>query len=81
MAKGSLGGKGRGIAFICNFIENIDFHKLVPGMNIRIPATAIIGALEFDKFVENNNLYDDIYSLNDYESIRQHFLDSELMRK
>ncbi len=78
MAKGSLGGKGRGIAFISNFIENIDFHKLLPGINIHIPATAIIGALEFDKFIENNNLYDDIYSLNDYESIRQHFLDSEI---
>ncbi|HZH72860.1 MAG TPA: PEP/pyruvate-binding domain-containing protein, partial [Mariniphaga sp.] len=78
MAKGSLGGKGRGMAFISHFIENIDFHKLIPRMNIRIPATAIIGALEFDRFIENNNLYDDIYSLNDYESIRQHFLDSEL---
>ena len=78
MAKGSLGGKGRGIAFISHFIENIDFHKLVPGMNIRIPSTAIIGALEFDRFIENNNLYDDIYSLNDYESIKQHFLDSEM---
>jgi hypothetical protein len=81
MAKGSLGGKGRGIAFICNFIENIDFQKLIPEMNIRIPATAVIGALEFDKFVETNNLYDDIYSLNDYESIRQHFLDSEFDNK
>jgi len=77
MAKGSLGGKGRGIAFICNFIENIDFKKLIPEMNIRIPATAIIGALEFDKFVEMNNLYDDIYSLNDYDAIRKHFIDSE----
>jgi CheY-like chemotaxis protein len=77
LAKGSLGGKGRGMAFICHFIENIDFKKLIPGMNIRIPATAVIGALEFDKFIEINNLYDDIYSLSDYESIRQHFLDSE----
>lgn len=77
LAKGSLGGKGRGMAFICHFIENIDFSKLIPEMNIRIPATAVIGALEFDKFVETNNLYDDIYSLTDYESIRQHFLDSE----
>ena len=77
MAKGSLGGKGRGIAFICNFIENIDFKKLIPKMNIRIPSTAVIGALEFDKFVEMNNLYDDIYSLNDYDAIRKHFLDSE----
>ena len=81
MAKGSLGGKGRGIAFMCNFIENIDFHKLIPDLNIRIPATAIIGALEFDKFVETNNLYEDIYSLNDYNSIRQHFLDSEFDEK
>ena len=35
MAKGSLGGKGRGIAFICNFIENIDFSNLIPEINIR----------------------------------------------
>ncbi len=81
LAKGSLGGKGRGIAFICNFIENINFHKLIPGLNIRIPATAILGAYEFDKFVEINNLYDDIYSLNDYKAIRQHFLESEFDEK
>jgi CheY-like chemotaxis protein len=81
MAKGSLGGKGRGVAFICNFIENIDFQKLIPSLNIRIPSTTIIGALEFDKFIEMNNLYDDIYALNDYESIRQHFLDSEFDEK
>jgi hypothetical protein len=81
MAKGSLGGKGRGIAFICNFIENIDFKKLIPEMNIRIPSTSVIGALEFDKFVEMNNLYDDIYSLNDYNVIRKHFLESEFDSK
>ncbi len=81
MAKGSLGGKGRGIAFICNFIENIDFKKLMPELNIRIPSTSIIGALEFDKFVEINNLYDDIYSLNDYNVIRKHFLESEFDSK
>lgn len=81
LAKGSLGGKGRGIAFICHIIENIDFQKLVPNLNIRIPATAVLGALEFDKFVEMNNLYDDIYSLNDFESIRQHFLESEFDEK
>ena len=77
LAKGSLGGKGRGIAFICNFVENINFKKLIPKINIRIPTTAILGALEFDKFVEINNLYDDIYSVNNYESIRSHFLESE----
>ncbi len=81
LAKGSLGGKGRGIAFMCNLVENIDFHQLIPDMNIRIPATAVIGALEFDKFIEINNLYDDIYALNDYESIRRHFIESEFDEK
>ncbi len=81
LAKGSLGGKGRGIAFICNFIENINFRKLIPDLNIRIPATAILGAYEFDKFIEINNLYDDIYSLNNYQSIRRHFLESEFEDK
>ncbi len=81
MAKGSLGGKGRGIAFISNFIENIDFQKLISGMNIRIPATTIIGSLEFRKFLEINSLSDDIYSLNDYNTIRQYFLKSEFEEK
>jgi CheY-like chemotaxis protein len=81
VAKGSLGGKGRGIAFICNFIENIDFSKLIPDMNIRIPSTSIIGALEFDKFLEINNLYEDVYSSHDYEEIRQHFLDASFDEK
>ena len=43
LAKGSLGGKGRGLAFISNFIENIDFKKIIPTIDIRMPATAIVG--------------------------------------
>ena len=78
MGKGSLGGKGRGMAFICNFIENIDFAKVIPEMNIRIPATAIIGAMEFDKFLEINELYHDVYSNNSYEHIKNLFLNSSL---
>ncbi len=77
LAKGSLGGKGRGIAFISNFIENIDFRKIIPGINIRIPATAIIGALEFDRFLEFNNLYESIYTINDYQQIKNLFLQAQ----
>jgi hypothetical protein len=78
LGKGSLGGKGRGMAFMCNFIENIDFKNIIPGINIRIPATAVIGAIEFDKFLELNNLYEEIYSNNDYEHIKTIFLESQL---
>lgn len=78
MGKGSLGGKGRGMAFMSNFIENIDFKKIISDINIRIPSTAIIGAIEFDKFLELNNLYEEIYSNNDYEHIKSIFLESSL---
>lgn len=77
LGKGSLGGKGRGMAFMCNFLENIDFARIIPEMNIRIPATAVIGASEFDKFLESNNMFEEIYSSNDYERIKTIFLESQ----
>ncbi len=77
LGKGSLGGKGRGMAFMSNFIENIDFNRIIGGMSIRIPATAVLGAVEFDRFIENNNLYDTIYSTNDFEIVRNQFIEAE----
>jgi hypothetical protein len=76
IGKGSLGGKGRGMAFISNFIESIDFGKIIPGINIRIPPTSVIGVNEFDRFIEFNNLYENIYSSNDYIQIRNQFLEA-----
>ncbi|QZE15880.1 pyruvate, phosphate dikinase [Halosquirtibacter laminarini] len=78
MGRGSLGGKGRGLAFISNMIENIDFKHLIKGINIRQPATSVIGAVEFDRFIEMNNLYDDIYQDSSPEEIRKLFLQAEL---
>ncbi len=77
LGNGSLGGKGRGMAFMCNFIENIEFARILPEINIRIPATAVVGASEFDKFLETNDLYEEIYSTNDYERIKGIFLESQ----
>ncbi len=81
LGKGSLGGKGRGMAFMCNFIENIDFAKIIPELNIRIPATAVIGAMEFDKFLETNDMLDEIYSSNDYERTKSIFLDGQFSQE
>lgn len=78
MGNGSLGGKGRGISFMCHFIENIDFQKIIPNLNIRIPATVIIGSEEFDKFLEINQLYEEIYNGKDYEHVKSIFLKSKL---
>jgi hypothetical protein len=46
-------------------------------MNIRIPATAVIGAEEYDKFLEINNLYEDIHNSREYEVTKKLFLDAE----
>ncbi len=78
LGKGSLGGKGRGLAFICNMMENIDMKFLLPGINIRMPATSIIGASEFDNFIESNHLYDIAYHQTDYNLIREAFLSAKI---
>ncbi|HZK97503.1 MAG TPA: PEP/pyruvate-binding domain-containing protein [Prolixibacteraceae bacterium] len=78
MGRGSLGGKGRGLAFMCNMMENIDMKALLPGINIRMPATAIIGAIEFDKFLETNDLYDVAYHQTDFKKVNEAFLNATL---
>lgn len=81
LGKGSLGGKGRGLAFLSNFIENVYLKKLIPNLKIEIPKTASIGVDEFDNFIENNNLTDIIYSNNSYDTIKKAFIEGSLSPK
>ncbi len=78
VGEGSFGGKGRGMAFLSNFIENINFDDIIKDINIRIPATTIIGAGEFIQFIEKNNLYTLAFVKKKYEEIKRLFLSSEL---
>jgi CheY-like chemotaxis protein len=78
LGDGSFGGKGRGVAFLSNFIENIDFDQLIPDLSIGIPATAIIGTAEFATFMDMNNLYNEVWSGRHDEDINQLFLKSPL---
>jgi hypothetical protein len=78
VGEGSFGGKGRGMAFLSNFIENIDFKNNIERLNISIPATTIVGAGEFTKFIEKNNLFHKAFVQKDFEEIRELFLRSEL---
>lgn len=78
IGEGSFGGKGRGVAFLSNFIENIKFDEIVKDINICIPPTTIIGAGEFTHFIEKNNLYNLAFVEKNYDEIKQLFLQSEL---
>jgi hypothetical protein len=78
LASGSLGGKGRGLAFISTLIYNFDFSQIVPDINIRTPITSIIGTDEFECFIENNNLRQEIYNEKDYDKIKTLFVEAKL---
>lgn len=78
IGEGSFGGKGRGMAFLSNFLENINFDEIVKDINVRIPATTIIGAGEFTHFIEKNNLYNLAFVEKKYDEIKQLFLKSGL---
>ncbi len=62
LAEGSLGGKGRGLAFMNALLISMEFEKHYPDVNISLPSTTIIGTNEFDDFIQRNQI---IERLND----------------
>ena len=78
LSNGSLGGKGRGLAFINSLIYNYNFTKHVADINIRSPKTSVIGTNEFERFIEKNNLREILISGIDYESIKILFIKGNL---
>jgi hypothetical protein len=79
LAGGSLGGKGRGLAFINTLIYNLDFSEHTREIQIRTPRTAIIGTDEFELFIENNNLHEKVFNTElKYEEIKALFVKSKL---
>ena len=78
LGTGSLGGKGRGLAFINTLVNNLDFTQVIPEINIRTPRTAIIGTDEFEIFMQRNNLVNQVLDEPDYMELRKTFLSGEL---
>jgi len=77
---GNLGGKGRGLLFANTLIYNLHFADIITDHNLRIstPRTVVIGADEFDVFIERNNLIETIVNETDYMKVKEAFLRGEL---
>ena len=73
LVPGSLGGKGRGLAFINTLIYNYDFNQHVPDINIKSPLTSVIGTDEFEYFIERNRIREKITDFENYSEIRKIF--------
>ena len=78
IGEGSLGGKGRGIAFVDHFLKKHPVFESIPDVEIRIPKTLVLCTDIFDRFMEDNNLYPVALSDLPDESILQAFLASPL---
>ena len=78
LSGGSLGGKGRGLAFVNTLIYSFELGRLLPGINIKTPVTAIIGTDEFDMFMDRNHLWDKVKEEKDFEVLQKLFLDGSL---
>ncbi len=57
IGQGSLGGKGRGLAFIDSIIKKNPVCDNFEGISITIPRTVVLCTDIFDEFMESNQLY------------------------
>jgi hypothetical protein len=78
LAGGSLGGKGRGLAFVNTLIYSFELGRLLPGINIKTPITAIIGTDEFDMFMERNHLWDGVKGEKDFNVLQKMFIEGSI---
>ena len=77
---GSLGGKGRGLAFLLflRSSHNTGFLKEFPDVDIQIPRTVVIGTDEFDQFMGENDLYDFVAKDRSDTEIKKRFLGAHI---
>ena len=78
---GSLGGKGRGLAFLDNIIKRHPEFNEHEGVSVSIPKTVVLCTDVFDQFMDRNNLYPIALSDASDEEILKHFLRAQLPDK
>ena len=78
IGEGSLGGKGRGLAFIDQIIKHHPECEDFDGVELTIPRTVVLCTDIFDEFMETNNLYPVALSDRSDEQILQEFLKARL---
>ena len=78
IGEGSLGGKGRGLAFLDNIIKMHPEFNSLEGANVQIPRTVVLCTDVFDQFMEQNNLYQIALSDASDDDILRHFLRAQL---
>ena len=78
IGEGSLGGKGRGLAFLDNIVKTHPEFNSFKNATVQIPKTVVLCTDVFDQFMEQNNLYQIALSDAPDDEILRHFLRAQL---
>jgi hypothetical protein len=78
IGRGSLGGKGRGLAFLNALLSRYKLERRFPDVRIFVPPTAVLTTGVFDRFMESSGLLDYALQETDDDRITGAFLDAEL---
>ena len=78
IGEGSLGGKGRGLAFLDNIIKRHPEFNQFENATVQIPKTVVLCTDIFDEFMMSNNLYPIALSDASDDEILKHFLHAQL---
>lgn len=81
IGQGSLGGKGRGLAFIDSIIKKNPEFDNFEGVSVQIPRTVVLCTDIFDEFMKTNKLYPIALSSCSDEEILARFLEASLPRR
>jgi len=78
IGEGSLGGKGRGLAFFNSLLREYDVDDHIAGMCVTLPPTAVLATGLFDQFLETANLTSLVLGDSSDEQIDEAFLAARL---
>ncbi len=75
---GSLGGKGRGLAFMNSLLHAFDIGRHIPGVRIFVPPTAVLATGAFDRIMEAGGLATRVFGTCTDAEVREAFLSARL---
>ncbi|WP_445954853.1 PEP/pyruvate-binding domain-containing protein [Yeosuana sp.] len=78
IGEGSLGGKGRGLAFIDSFLKRHKLFRKYDNVHISIPRTVVISTEVFDEFMEQHDLIRFVAKSNNDDEILNKFISKPL---
>lgn len=78
LGDGSLGGKGRGLAFLNDLVMNSNVETCFPDLDVRVPWTTVLGTDIFDEFVQLSDSHAELMALESDTEVAERCLKAKL---